>query len=102
MFKVVFDWNTVESPSSSRASLSVTAFPNPITIQPAGKGETTFTESNGVGVHVTSREWFWVLSNGATLQDGEAANDVNVGPRGTVRWVDTPYLSQEVVQRSTQ
>jgi len=90
------------NPAQPIARVDVSASPNPVEIESGGNRPVTysFAETNGVGVHLTSRDWVWILSDGSPFDGGSASNDVNVAPRSSASWVNTVYLPPDVVQRS--
>jgi len=90
------------NPAQPRATVDVSASPNPVKIESGGSRPVTysFAETNGIGVRLTSRDWVWILSDGSSFNGGSASNDVNVGPRSSASWVDIVYLPPDVVERS--
>jgi hypothetical protein len=86
----------------NRAWLDVSASPTILSISGGESGAVTYvlSETNGVGVTITSEPWVFVYPDGSTGNAGTDADRIRVDAFSTSSWPRWPYLWPDVAQHA--
>jgi ribosomal protein L40E len=90
------------TPSVNQAGLSVSAFPNPVQIAGGQQQQVTYrlSETNGVGVTITSEPWVFIYPDGSKGSAGTDTDRIRVNSLSSTDWTRWPLLPTEVAQHA--